>query len=270
MKIDFWKMHGAANDFIMVDDRGGAFPSSDSAWLKSIGARHTGVGCEGIILIQDSEKASFRMRFFNPDGNEVEMCGNGARCVARLAHDIGAAPAEMTIDTVAGILKATVSGSSVVLGMTGPRDWCIDQELDISGTAYNYSSVNTGVPHAVIFVDDLKGLDIMPIGSAVRYHAKFAPAGTNANFVCVEDDGSLSIRTYERGVEGETQACGTGMTAAALIAAKKQLVQSPVTVIPASGDKIVVGFNLTDEGAANVTLEGPAEYVFKGILEYSR
>ena len=269
MKINFWKMHGAANDFVMVDDRNTTFPAGDAKWLQAIGARRTGVGCEGIILIQKSKTADFRMRFFNPDGNEVEMCGNGARCVARLAADIGAAPAEMTIDTVAGQLKASVAGSSVTLGLTQPKDWAIDRELTINGRKYLCSSVNTGVPHAVLIVDDLKSLDIMALGSAIRYHKAFAPAGTNANFIKIADNGCIFIRTYERGVEGGTLACGTGMTAAALIAARKNLVKAPVTVLPASGDRITVDFKLSADGASNVTMKGPAEYVFQGVLEYN-
>jgi diaminopimelate epimerase len=209
------------------------------------------------------------MRFFNPDGSEVEMCGNGARCVARLAADIGAAPADMTIDTVAGQLKAHVAGSSVTLGMTQPKDWVIDTDITVNGKNYTCSSVNTGVPHAVLLVDDLKGLDIMAMGSAIRYHKVFAPAGTNANFIQVDGNGTVLIRTYERGVEGETLACGTGMTAAALIAAKKGLVKAPVTVRPASGDLITVDFKLSPQGASDVTMKGPAEYVFQGVLDYS-
>ncbi len=269
MKINFWKMHGASNDFIMIDDREGSFPVQDAAWLTEIGSRRTGVGCEGIILIQNSESASFRMRFFNPDGNEVEMCGNGARCVARLAADIGAAPSDMTIDTVAGQLRASVSGASVTLGMTAPKDWAIDEELEIDGHTVSISSVNTGVPHAVMQVQDLANIDITALGSSIRYHERFAPAGTNANFMQVTAEGVVHIRTYERGVEGETLACGTGMTAAALIAAKNGLSTAPVTVIPASGDTIIVNFTLSDDGASDVTMKGPAEYVFTGELEYS-
>ena len=133
MNIDFWKMHGASNDFIMVDDRSATFPITDKEWIASVASRRTGVGCEGVILIQESDTSDFRMRFFNPDGSEVEMCGNGARCVARLAADIGAAPTEMTIDTVAGQLKATVSESSVILGLTPPIDWALNSTISIDG-----------------------------------------------------------------------------------------------------------------------------------------
>lgn len=262
-------MHGAANDFIMIDDRSETFPVNDQTWIASIAARRTGVGCEGIILIQPSTHSSFRMRFFNPDGSEVEMCGNGARCISRLAADIGAAPAEMTIDTIAGELHATVTDSSVVLGMTEPVDWVLNQPILLEGKNYSYSSVNTGVPHAVFLMEDIQSLDIRHLGAAARYHKTFAPAGTNANFVQLAGKNTIRLRTYERGVEDETLACGTGMCASALIAAKAGIVAAPVTVIPASGDHLTVDFLLNDTGASNVTLTGPAEYVFQGTLDYS-
>lgn len=268
MNINFWKMHGASNDFVLVDDRNESFPINNKDLIASIGARRTGVGCEGIILIQPSDKADFRMRFFNPDGSEVEMCGNGARCVAKLANEIGAAPDKMTIDTIAGILSAEMEGDLVRLGMTEPKDWQLQKSLDLNGIPTVYSFVNSGVPHAVIEVEDLDVCNIQEMGAGIRYHSAFAPSGTNANFISVTSPDSLRVRTYERGVEGETLACGTGMVASALIAARLGKVTAPVTILPASGDKIVVGFNLNDDGASSVTLLGPAVHVFKGVLEY--
>src|SRR5450759_290280 len=129
MEIPFWKMHGASNDFVLVDDRQAEFPSHDREWMAGVAQRRTGVGCEGIIMIQPSRTSDFRMRFFNPDGGEVEMCGNGARCVARLAHEIGAAAARMTIETVAGQLTAEIIGERVRLTMTSPKDWRLDRTL---------------------------------------------------------------------------------------------------------------------------------------------
>lgn len=270
MNIDFWKMHGASNDFIMIDDRKCLFPVEDGAWIKSIATRRTGVGCEGVILIQPSYTADIRMRFFNPDGSEVEMCGNGARCIARLAYDIGAAPAKMSIDTVAGELKAEVSEDFVKLYLTEPKDWNLDRKIQLGSDEYECFSVNTGVPHAVIIIEKLQAVDIRKLGSQVRYHDVFKPAGTNANFIHVESESRISVRTYERGVEDETLACGTGITASALVAAKLGLVKAPVTVVPASGDELIVDFSLTSAGAHNVALSGPAEYVFNGTLTYSR
>ena len=261
-------MHGAANDFILVDDRAQTFPAQDRNWIARISARRTGVGCEGVLLIQPSAKANFRMRFFNPDGGEADMCGNGARCIARLAHEIGAAPASMSIETPAGIVRADVRGNEVLLHMTEPKDWRMRRTLTIDNQPLACSFVNTGVPHAVVSVENLDAIDVQRMGSRIRYHADFAPAGTNANFIQVTGPDSLRVRTYERGVEGETLACGTGMTACGLIAGKLGLVRAPVKITPASGDVLEVNYELTADGARNVTLLGPAVHVFRGELSY--
>lgn len=268
VKIDFWKMHGASNDFILVDDRSLTFPAADAAKLSRVAARRTGVGCEGIILIQPSDRANFRMRFFNPDGSEVEMCGNGARCVARLAHEIDAAPATMTIDTVAGILTASALGDQVRLHMTPPKNWRLDKTLTLARKKIAYDFVNSGVPHAVVIVKDLAACDVQALGSGIRYHKDFAPKGTNANFIRITGPQSLHIRTYERGVEAETLACGTGIVASALVSGRQGRVNPPVSVTAASGDILTVDFRLTKSGAEDVTLLGPAVHVFKGTLEY--
>lgn len=261
-------MHGAANDFILVDDRRQTFPASDSAWIARIASRRTGVGSEGVLLIQPSTRGDFRMRFFNPDGGEADMCGNGARCIARLAHELGAAPAKMAIETPAGIVRAEVRGDQVLLGMTEPRDWRLRRTLALDGRTIEYSFVNTGVPHVVTVADDLDRVDVQGTGSRIRRHADFAPAGTNANFISVTGPSSLRIRTFERGVEGETLACGTGMVAACLVAGKLGLVRPPVRITPASGDGLEVNYALTDGGAAGVTLLGPAVHVFQGTVAY--
>ena len=268
MAMNFWKMHGAGNDFILLDDHDQSFPVDNTPWINDIASRRTGIGSDGLILIQPSESADFRMRFFNPDGREAEMCGNGARCVARLAHEIGAAPSDMVMETVAGPVKATADGSQVCLGMTEPKDWIVKTTLAFDDAdAVTAGFVNTGVPHVVVQVDDLDALDIMKMGSAVRHHGEFAPAGTNANFIEVVGENALRIRTFERGVECETLACGTGMVASALIAAKWGLVQSPVTLTCAGGDDLTVSFRLTETGAEEVTLLGPAVHVFTGTLD---
>lgn len=268
MNIPFWKMHGAGNDFVLVDDRSLKFPAADAAWMARIAARRTGVGAEGIILIQPSAQAHFRMRFFNPDGGEVDMCGNGARCVARLAHDIGVAPASMRFETGAGVVAAEMVGGQVRLNMTTPTDWRLGRTLDLPGGSRSYGFVNSGVPHVVVETDDLEAVDVAKIGAAIRYHKDFAPKGTNANFIKVAGPQSLRIRTYERGVEAETLACGTGMVAAGLVAGKTGRVKPPVKVVCASGDTIEVNYRLTAEGADQVTMLGPAAHVFTGVLEY--
>ena len=268
MKISFWKMHGAANDFILVDDRQQAFPASDQAWLAQIMARHTGVGSEGLLLVQPSDRADFRMRFFNPDGGEVELCGNGARCIARFAHDRGVAPASMKIETMAGEVRADVLGARVRLHMPPPRDWQLNRRLTAEGRELTYHFVNTGVPHAVLEAADLAVVDVARVGAAIRRHTAFLPRGTNVNFIQTTAAGEVRVRTFERGVEAETLACGTGMVASALIAGKLGRATTPVRVRPASGDELEVNFVLTPDGARDVTLLGPAEYVFQGELSY--
>jgi diaminopimelate epimerase len=268
MTIQFWKMHGAGNDFVLVDDRARTFPAGDGAFLQRLAARRTGVGSEGIILIQPSDTAHFRMRFFNPDGSEVDMCGNGARCVARLAYDLGVAPERMQFDTGAGLLAAEMAGPRVRLTMTAPKDWRLDQPLDLPDGSHACGFVNSGVPHAVMRVDNLDAVDVQTLGSATRHHRAFAPKGTNANFIAVTGPQSLRIRTYERGVEAETLACGTGIVAAGLIAGRMGWVKPAVQITCASGDVLEVNYRLTADGAEAVTLLGPAEYVFRGTLDY--
>jgi len=260
MKISFVKMHGAGNDFIMVDDRGLTFPVDDSHFIRRIAARSTGIGCDGVILLQPSETADVRMRFMNPDGSEVDMCGNGARCIAQLAFSLGCVPARMTIETQAGQVHAVVSGDDVCLELTPPSDLELDLDLGLDATS---DFVNTGVPHVVVWVDDVQAVDLIKLGRATRHHVRFAPQGTNANFAKVEPDGTLTVRTYERGVEAETLACGTGATAAALVAARRGWVALPVAVHCASGCDLVI-----DSKAGKTTLSGNAVKVFDGEIEY--
>ncbi len=268
MKIKFWKMHGARNDFVLVDDRAGKFPVTDREFITRLSACHSGVGAEGVILIQKSKTAGFRMRFFNPDGGEVGMCGNGARCAARLAFELGVTEKKMTIETAAGQLEAQVMNKGVRLWMTEPVDWKLDGSLELAGRSLTYGFVNTGVPHVVMRTGELRDVDVCEIGSVVRRHRDFAPAGTNVNFMQISPEGELHVRTYERGVEAETLACGTGAAACGLIAAKNGWVKLPVNIHVASGDVLVVDGELTENGARNVTLTGPTAHVFQGTIEY--
>jgi len=260
MKIPFTKMHGAGNDFIVVDDRALTFPVDDPVFMARICARRTGVGSDGIILLQPSDSADLRMRFINPDGHEVGMCGNGARCFARRAYDLGAVPEKMTIEAQAGIVHAEVLGDTICLTLTEPTDWRMGLDVGLERLA---DFVNTGVEHVVVRVEDLGGLDIQSVGCQIRHHDLFAPAGANANFMKVEADGTLSLRTYERGVEAETLACGTGAVAAALVAERQGWVDLPVAVHCAGGYDLSV-----DSDAGGTTLSGGAATVFEGEVEY--
>ena len=259
MKIPFVKMQGAGNDFILVDDRTATFPEHDRAYLEWLGSRRVGVGCDGIILLQCSEVADVRMRFFNPDGEEQDMCGNGARCLARWAFDLGATAARLTIETDAGLVSADVLGNKVRLVLTQPTQARENVEVD-EGKSVDF--VNTGVPHAVMLVDDVASVNVPKVGTFLRNHTAFAPAGTNANFVQVESDGALSIRTYERGVEAETLACGTGAAASAWVAVQRGWSSFPVVVHCLGGD---LEIDFCEQG---LTLFGGAEYVFEGEVAY--
>ncbi len=253
-------MHGAGNDFIVIDDRAQTFPIEDHSFVAQMCARRTGIGSDGIILLQPSESADLKMRFINPDGHEVEMCGNGARCFARLAFELDAAPECMMIETVAGPVRAELHGESVKIDL-GPSS---DIQLDVPlGLKWKTDFVNTGVPHVVVWVDHVDSIDVVKWGKMVRYHEQFSPRGTNVNFAKVEADGTLTSRTYERGVEGETQACGTGTAAVAVLAARRGWVSLPVAVHCASGYDLVI-----DEQHGMTTLTGNAEKVFEGESEY--
>lgn len=260
MKIPFTKMHGAGNDFVMVDDRAMTFPIGDRLFIQRISARSTGIGCDGILLLQPSETADARMRFINPDGGEVEMCGNGARCLARMARDLDAAPANMVIETNAGPVRAEVLEDRVTLELTDPADLELDLQLDLP---FRTDFVKTGVPHAVVWMDDVQAVDLVQLGRAIRNHDRFSPQGTNANIAKREPDGTLTVRTYERGVEAETLACGTGAAAVAVIAARRGWVSLPVTVHCASGFDLVI-----DSIAGRTTLSGNAVKVFQGEIDY--
>jgi diaminopimelate epimerase len=244
----------------MVDDRNLTFPLADKGFIQRITARRTGIGCDGIILLQPSGSADFRMRFINPDGGEQDMCGNGARCIARLAFDRGIAPASMKIKTGAGIVHAEVLDDMIRLDLTGPTDLRLDVAVDLE---WPVDFVNTGVPHAVVWVDDVLAVDLPVFGSMLRYHKHFEPTGTNANFARVEADGILSMRTYERGVEAETMACGTGAAAVAVLAAAHGWIKLPVTVHCAGGHDLVI-----NTVCGTTTLMGGAEHVFDGEIGY--
>lgn len=268
VSFPFWKMHGAGNDFILVHDTADAFPVTDTAWLQQLAARRTGIGAEGIILLQPSPTAAFRMRFFNPDGHEAELCGNGARCAARLAVDLGIAGPEMTIDTGAGPVTARVTDDSACISLPPPADIRPHLDLDVDGTLMPCAFVNTGVPHVVLEVTAVAEAPVDSLGPAIRRHPFFAPAGANVNFAQVTGPECLALRTFERGVEGETGACGTGAAAAAILMGLNGRVTPPVTVGVREGSHLVIDFDIEGNTVGNVTLTGPAAYVFEGEIMY--
>ena len=268
MRLAFRKMHGAGNDFIVADDFGGRFPAADQAWIRRICAAHSGIGAEGLILLQPANGADFRMRFFNPDGREAEMCGNGIRCAARFAFDFGIAGKEMSIRTKAGLLRAVVSKSGVKVAMPPPSAIRLDIRVAVGRRRFVCHFANTGVPHAVIATSNLEGVDLRAIGPVLRRHRAFGPRGANVDFMRITGPGSLEMRTYERGVEAETSACGTGATACAVIASLLKKVAPPVSVKCRSGDVLEIDFRLNAGLPADVSLTGPAVTVFEGQISY--
>lgn len=304
--LRFTKMNGAGNDFVMVDNRDLSFEPSQEL-LAKLCDRHRGVGADGVLLVEppshtraDLEKeltreleqtfpasdaltvtqsahpsGDYRMRYYNADGGEVEMCGNGARCFARFVQKLesaggGAARESLRFETIAGIIGAGYEGELVRLRMSTPHGLAVSAQLPVDGAKLDVHFVNTGVPHAVVFTDMLAEYPVHAHGAALRYHEHFAPAGTNANFVAVEGPQSLRIRTYERGVEGETLACGTGVVAAALLHSALTGETSPIEVAVAGGDTLRVEFQKHGEVATalftEVDLIGPADFVFEGEL----
>ena len=255
--IPFVKMHGAGNDFIMIDDRNGRFPIDDHRRIAAMATRRVGIGCEGVILVQRSEKADFKMRFFNPDGTEAEMCGNGARCVAAFARVIGAVERDtMRFETIAGEVSAELMDDGLVkIGVPPPKDFREDFCI-------------AGVPHKIVPVEHLAEVDVETVGRRIRLSDDFAPDGTNVDFVSYHPPHRVAIRTYERGVEAETGACGTGSVAAAVIGVADYGMSFPVHVKTVHGYELVIDGEYDGEEFANVSLIGPAEKVFEGTIDF--
>lgn len=265
--LTFTKMNGAGNDFIMVDNRLGQL-KLDSAWIARLCDRHRGIGADGLIAAEPplSNDTQLRMRYFNADGGEAEMCGNGARCFSRFGAELLGRADSLRFDTMAGVIDADLLGDDVRLGMSVPHSLALDAELSVAGASLTVHFLNTGVPHAVVFREDLASTDVYTLGAGLRYHTHFAPKGTNANFVQVRPDGSLSVRTYERGVEDETLACGTGVVACALIHHLLHGVTGPIAVQVKGGETMRVGFRSENRSLSEVTLTGPADFVFTGSI----
>ena len=269
--FEFSKMSGNGNDFIVIDNRDGSYNEfrNNKEFVKKVCARGLSVGADGLIFIENSEKSDldFKWHFYNSDGSIAEMCGNGARCAARYAYLEKIAGKKMKFETLAGIIEAEIidnnNDEEVKTMLTTPFDLSLDQNINALDINYSISSINTGVPHAVILTDDVSKMDVHNIGSSIRYNKDFAEKGCNVNFIEVTGDNSLKIRTYERGVEGETLACGTGCAASAIIAIKKGKVNNPVKLLTAGGKTLTVYY---DNDKNIVFLQGEGRRVYKGEL----
>ena len=265
--IPFSKMSGTGNDFIIIDNRDRLVEDDGlTEFIRNICRRKMSVGADGIILIESSDKADFRWRFFNSDGSLAEMCGNGARCAARFAYLNGIAGENLSFETEAGIINGQVKGGAAKVKIPDPADLRLDYTVDLEYGPLTVSSVNTGVPHVVVMKDSVEEVDVFGLGREIRYHQAFAPAGTNVNFICQQKPGQLAIRTYERGVEDETLACGTGSIASALIASCKTDWTSPISLVTRSGESVTIHFRESNHVFTDVYLEGDARLIYTAEL----
>lgn len=270
MLLHFYKMNGAGNDFIMVDNRDLELSAVlDLETIAALCDRHRGVGADGLLAVEPAAGAAdYRFRYYNADGGEAEMCGNGARCFGRFTAHLSDPPRHrVSFETIAGVLTAEMVEENVRIAMSDPQDLRLDTGAVVPGLTVPLHFLNTGVPHAVAFLPTLEALadcDVFTVGRAIRHHEAFAPAGTNANFAAVLEPGHIAIRTYERGVEDETLACGTGMVACALVHHLLHGASGPVSVDVRGGDTLHIGFTAAGHEFTDVTLTGPADFVFDG------
>lgn len=265
--LRFTKMNGAGNDFVLLDNRRGDI-RLEAGQIARICDRHRGIGADGVLLLEKaSNGADFRMRYYNADGGEAEMCGNGARCFARFAEKVAGAARQVTFETPAGVIGAELAGELVTLQMSEPQDLRLDIFLPEVPAYQSLHFINSGVPHVVVPVARIDDIEVRRDGAAIRRHPKFAPKGANVNFLEKRGPRRIAIRTYERGVEDETLACGTGVVASALIFAITENADGPIGVLVRGGSELQVGFQRTGDHFTAVTLTGPAEFVFEGTIE---
>ena len=265
--IPFTKMSGTGNDFIIIDNREQLVENDGlTGFIRNICRRKMSVGADGLILIESSDKADFRWRFFNSDGSLAEMCGNGARCAARFAYLNGIAGENVSFETEAGIINGQVKGNGAKVKIPDPTDLRLDYTIELERGPLTVSSVNTGVPHVVVTEDSVEEVDVFGLGREIRYHEAFAPAGTNVNFISPQKPGQLAIRTYERGVEDETLACGTGSIASALVAFCKTNWPSPISLKTRSKESLTIHFRESNQVFSDVYLEGDARIIYTAEL----
>lgn len=288
MNIPFTKMVGAGNDFLIVDTRHHPLSSLKTRWpqlAKAMCDRRSGVGADGLLVLEPSKAVDVKMRVFNPDGSEADMCGNGARCVAlyQVTSDRRQVTSEksISIETRAGVLSARVRGERVAMRMTDPTELSLGLSVPLAGRRVRLGFINTGVPHAVVPVAAVERVDVVRDGRALRAHRRFAPRGTNVDFIQpAPGRNRLQVRTYERGVEGETPACGTGAAASAIIHTLSRAgyngrpSRHRMEIQARSGDRLAVSFRVAPGSAGprvtDVVLEGRARRVFDGAVEWPK
>ncbi len=275
LPIEFMKMHGSGNDFVVIDNRAGVLGATDlHAFSELVTRRATSIGADGVVLIEDPVETGcdFHWRYFNSDGSEGEMCGNGAMCGARFAELTGAAGPDMAFSTMSGIVRARVDRATGQVELAMPDTGAVEPKrtVKVDGTSYELIPIQVGVPHCVLYVDDADAFgdraELERVGLAIRQSDAFMPAGTNVNVVSPLGANRLRMRTYERGVEAETLACGTGAVASAVVSATLGMATSPVKIIASSGMPLVASFDLGENGARTVALRGQTRIVMTGSI----
>jgi len=267
--IPFTKMSGAGNDFVVIDNRRGMV-SSAAKLARMLCDRRWGVGADGLLLLEKSRKAAYRMMYYNADGSHGGMCGNGGRCIARYAVALGIAPKDHTFEALGHIYRATTRSKQIRLRMKDPKALRDGLVVRIGGRTWRMSGIDTGAPHAVILLDQsmsLDKVDVVNIGRKIRNHGAFSPRGTNVNFVERVARGRIRMRTYERGVEAETLACGTGSIASAIVASRRWKLRSPVEIQTSAGKILTVSFHAKGGKYSDVELQGPAIVTFEGNID---
>lgn len=273
--IVFHKAVASGNDFLIIDrskEKAPARKEDLSRLAISLCRRKYSVGADGLLIIERSKTEDFMMRILNPDGSEVDMCGNGSRCVAVYARSHGISKTnKMFIETRAGILEAEATKDGAKIGMSKPKDLRLNFDLDVEGVTYSANFINTGVPHVVCFVKNIDDIDVKGLGRSIRFHSEFQPDGTNANFVEVQDKSHIKVRTYERGVEDETLACGTGSVASAIVTAldmQKETAKASykIKVTPASKECLTIYFDVDEDNIGPVYMQGNAQVLYQGTI----
>lgn len=268
MNLTFTKLVGTGNDFVLIDRRRrGTISRAEGARLaRELCDRRHAIGADGLLVLENSRKADFRMRIFNPDGSEAEMCGNGSRCAA--LYVVGKNRGKVSFETLAGRLTAVVRGNVVRVKLPNPHSFRRALKATLCGRKLTLHAIVASVPHAILFVENLDTFDVACWGEAIRHHRLFKPRGANADFVKVLGRGRIEIRTYERGVEGETLACGTGAVASALVTAKLKGMKSPISVLTKGGERLKIFFKERGGEFEDVYLEGKVSRIFEGRVNH--
>jgi len=265
-EINFTKMVASGNDFVVIDNRDGMIDVTPGL-VRRICQRKLGIGADGVLILELSKIANFKMRIINSDGTEAEMCGNGGRCIAKFAQLKEIAGNQMKFETLAGIIEANIiNHSRVKVKLTNPTDLLLNKKIQLQNREITVQCLNTGVPHTVLISKEIEDVDVMELGRQVRWHQDFAPAGTNVDFIQLIDTNTIKIRTYERGVEDETLACGTGSAASACLASILGLATPPVKVITKSGEILDIDFKMKGDNITNLYLTGDVQVVYEGVI----